>query len=208
MADRYLNQTKAALIYGCKRQAIREAMQKGKALHAAVVFNKKTKRDEIDMKHPAAVAYRREYRTDLGEVEEEESTPEIDAAATLPPEIRKAMDMTLRDVIDRYGMIDAFAKLLTAAEKIENIHAKRLDSDKKTGELTSRKFVEDHMFGLVEQVFQRLLTDLPATLSYKVHGQCSTGAAVETIQETIRAGVTVELRNIKTDMKKLLKKAK
>lgn len=205
--SQYLNQTQAARVYQCDPKAIRNAMSKGKALHAATV--ERNGRRYVNMNHRAAKAYRAEYR--IADPDEAARTVEPSARgeetpADIPEEIRECWSWTLEDIIRKCGTRQAFAHLLAAADKIESIHSKRLDSDKKTGDLISREFVQKHVVGLIERVFQRLLTDAPVKLSYEVFGLCETGATVEQVQDAIKAGLSRELKTIKRDTAKALKK--
>ena len=208
MAKRYLNQTEAGKVYDCNRKAIYAQMAKGKLLHAATVTRGGVRM--IDMQHRAAKAYRAAYR--ISNPDETARTIDTPVASRMTAddveeEIRNYWDWTLKQIIHRCGTMPAFAQLLAAADKIESIHGKRLDADKKTGDLIPRDYVSRNVFGLIEALFQRLLTDLPVRLSLEVHGRCQTGATLEDIQQVVKTAVERELKTIKRDAKKEIKNA-
>ena len=208
MAKRYLNQVEAGDLYGCKRQTVGAAMKKGKALYAATV-----KRDGVrlvDIKHPAAKAYRAGHRVTNSRATArtiDTPAPSRMTANDVEEDIRAYWDWTLKQIFQKCGTLAAFAQLLTAAHKIESIHAQRLDSNKKTGDLISRDYVSRNVFGLIEAVFQRLLTEAPVRLSLEVHGRCETGATLEEIQQVIKDAIARELKTIKRDATKAIKDA-
>lgn len=195
--------SEAARIYDCTPPAIRKAMEPGGALAKAV--KKKGAKRYIDSEHAQALAYRSEHRV-LGAT----GAPTNAVSSTdadIPEDIRKVWDWTIERVFAECGSVAAFDKLMAGIERVENIHAKRMTADRLAGDLVSRDFVRKHVFGLVEQLSQRLLNDLPITLSYVVHGKCKTGASAEDIQQAIRTGITREIKSAKADVTKEIKNA-
>ena len=183
-------------------------MKKGKALHPATVT--RDGKRLVDMKHPAAKAWRAGSR--IANPTETAVTRDTPQPQDMQPHdvdenIRDYWDWTLKQVIQKCGSVPAFYQLLQAVEKIESIHAKRLDSNKKTGDLIARDYVSCNVFGLIERVFQRLLAEAPVRLSLEVHGRCETGATVEDIQQVIKEGISRELKTVKRDAKKAIKDA-
>ena len=210
MASRYIGQSAAAKIYACTVPAIAAAMKPGKGLFDAVVQIGSGRK--IDMEHPAALEYRKAHRM---RVKGSDPVPPTvsntmggRAGAAIEGEIRKYWDYTLGDIVAKFGTMPAFASMLQAADKVESIHARRLEADRKTGELISRGFVKKNILGLVEQIFQRLLAEMPVSLATEVHTMCSTGATLEEVQQAIHDGVARELKTIKRDAKKEIKRAK
>lgn len=206
--ERYLNQTQAADVYNCSRVAIRNAMAKGRALYPATVL--RNGRRTVDMDHIAAREYRTAHRVDnprepvrtIDTPQPRDMTPE-----DIEPEIRAYWDWTLGDIIKKCGTMARFESLLKAVDKVETIYARRLDSDKKTGELISREYVHKNVMGLIERVFQRLLSEVPVSLALEVHGRCEKGATLEEIQESIHDRISSELSTVKRDSKKAIRNA-
>jgi hypothetical protein len=204
---RYLNFTEAGKVYNCERVSVRAAASKPQLLQPAIVEHNGKRL--VDMEHPAARAYRLEHRVTNPDAPSRvipTSGPMTDDP-TVGAEIRAVWKWTIEDVFTKCGSLPAFSSLLQSIDKIESIHAKRLAADKSTGELISREYVSKHVLGLIERMFQRLLTDLPVGLSYEVHGKCATGATVEAIQESIRTAVTRELKSVKADTRKAIRNA-
>lgn len=206
--DRYINQTQAADLYVCSRVAIRNMMAPGKALHPATV--KRDGRRYIDIEHPAAKAYRvaerienpRETARTIDTPQPREMGPE-----DIEKDIRDYWDWTLGDIIKKCGTMARFEAFLKSGLTIETIYARRLESDKKTGELISREYVHKHVLGLLERVFQRLLSEVPVSLALEVHGRCQKGATNEEIEEAIHDRISSELSTVKKDTKKAIRDA-
>ena len=174
-------------------------------LAAAVVEIDGKKR--INLQHPAAKEYRKEYRRSQKEVESGVIETTGGVGIEVEAEIRTYLDYTVRDVVELYGTMELFASLLAAAYKIEQIHAQRLASDRSTGKLISREFVKKHVLGLVERTNQRLLTDMPTKLASEVHTMCDTDATVEEVRHVIEDAVSRELKTVKDAVKEKIRDA-
>lgn len=210
MASRYIGQSPAAKIYACTIPAIAAAMKPGKGLFDAVVQIGEGRK--IDMEHPAALEYRKAHRMRIKEPDPIPPTVQNTmggrAGTAIEGEIRKYWDYTLGQIVDKFGTMPAFASMLQAADKVESIHARRLEADRKTGELISREFVKKNILSLVERVFQRLLAEMPVGLATEVHTMCSTNATLEEVQQAIHDAVSRELKTLKRDTKREIKRAK
>lgn len=206
MAKQYVSPADAAKLYNCSPPAILKQMKapRGKLCAAVVIVDGKKR---IDLKHAAAKEYRKEHRRSQKEVDSGTVETTGGVGVELESEIRTYLDYTVRDVVDRYGTMELFASLLAAAYKIEQIHAQRLASDRSTGKLISREFVKKHVLGLVERSNQRLLTDMPTKLASEVHTMCDTDATVEEVQQVIQDAVSRELKTVKGDVAKEIKRA-
>ncbi len=208
VAKQYKTLDEAAKHYKVTRAAVAHQTKKpkGKLADALVMVAGKKR---IDMGHAAAKAWvptRRVARAPPDSSEDIESAS--GGGLEMESEVRRYWDYTLRQIIERYGTMPIFASMLQAADKVESINARRLDSDRKTGELISRDFVKKHILGLVEQVFQRMLADLPVTLASEVHTMCATDATLEEVQQAIHDAVSRELRTIKKDTTKEIRRAR
>ncbi len=208
MAKRYKTLDEAAIHYKVTRAAVAHQTKEPKGkLAAALVMVAGKKR--INMDHAAAKAWVPSRRVARAPPD---SSADVEAASggglEIEEEIRKYWDYTLRHIIERYGTMPIFASMLQAADKVESINARRLDSDRKTGELISREFVKKHILGLVEQIFQRMLAEMPVKLASEVHTMCATGATLEEVQQSIHDAVSRELRTIKKDTTKEIKRAR
>lgn len=204
---RYLGPSDASDFFGVTPGAITRAMRGNGRLAKAVVLRDGKRR--IDMEHAAAKAYRKGKRPAA-----KDSAPppivESDIVERKPLErkIRKYRKMTLDQILRDYGTLPEFADVVRAQKDIEAIHAHRLKSDQSTGELIPRAFVRTSIIGMVERVNLRLLNDLPASLSGEVFSACQTGATLEEVQELIHDAVSKELKSLKKDTEKEIRRAK
>lgn len=219
---RYLTTAQFAEYTGASPRAINAATKPGKELSDV----RRKSDNKIDVMHPQAVAWRDKYvgmgkGVPLDRVgpgprngrppRNPSAAPMHDAGAdfieTLPPKVRDCLDWTLRDIIEKCGTWVAFKDLLQATKTIEEIQSKRLDSDKKSGELIEREYVRQHVLSLIESLSMRLLSDLPPTLAIRVHASAASGATIEDLQALIRQALEREVKGAKKKTRERIRDA-
>lgn len=200
--DRFVNFTRAAEFFVCTPPAITKAVRVGGVLHSAVVeINEKRK---INLHHPDAQNWRQAERLAAEQVDVPTMTG-VDPV--LEEKVRKYLDYTVRDILNKFGTMKLWADLLTAADKIEKIHSQRLQSDRSTGELISRRYVKTRVLGMYERIFLELLSDLPTTLASEVHNMCEIGGTLEEVQQTIHNSLSRAIATVKDDTVKEIRNA-
>jgi hypothetical protein len=116
---------------------------------------------------------------------------------TEPADVTEILDLTVRELTDRHaseqGVTDWLARRKTAAE------ISRLESrnDRDAGRLVERERVRVNVFGLIEELFHRLLTDMPASAAPRVMSMVQSGATIEEIRAFIAQANGVVLRTAK-----------
>lgn len=85
-----------------------------------------------------------------------EPTPE---RAPEPEDVAAFADMTLRQLIDKFGTDARFVDWLTATQKIEAINEKRLKNAQTKSNLISRDLVKSHVIDAFNSAHLRLMTD-------------------------------------------------
>ena len=114
-----------------------------------------------------------------------------------PADVMEIVDMTVRELTDRHaseqGVTDWLARRKTAAE------ISRLESrnDRDRGRLVERELVRVHVFGLLEELFKKLLTDVPATAAARVISMVQSGAGVAEVRAYLSQANGAVLRTAK-----------
>jgi hypothetical protein len=92
-------------------------------------------------------------------------------------------------------------------KRIEEVRKLRLDNDETEGKIIHRDGVITHVMGLVDLVFNRLLGDVPRTLTSTISAAAKSGSTAEEIEKTVRGVISSVLRDLKTSaIKRLLGK--
>lgn len=130
----------------------------------------------------------------------QEKEPETETGSIIhevPDDIQAFADMTLRELIERFGSDVAFCDWLKAVKSIEDINEKRLKNAATRGDLVSRKLIKQGIIDPVNGAHTRLLTDVKKTLSIRVVAMAAAGADQDKIEEFIADQITSVLRPIK-----------
>lgn len=104
---------------------------------------------------------------------------------TPPDDITSLAHLTLQQLVDRFGTASRFEKWLSAVQKIEAIHEKRLSNAETQGGLISQKLVKSAVLDVIDGVFTRLLTDGCKTVATRAHALALAGGDVGEIRDMI-----------------------
>ncbi len=104
---------------------------------------------------------------------------------TPPDDITSLAHLTLQQLVDRFGTASRFEKWLSAVQKIEAIHEKRLSNAETQGGLISKKLVKSAVLDVIDGVFTRLLTDGCQTVATRAHALALAGGDVGEIRDMI-----------------------
>jgi hypothetical protein len=222
MAKKLLSKADFARVAEVSKQAVGKAMKEGK-LQAAVVG------DRVDMMHPDAVTYLKRPRrgsvrraSDLETVKQKLTDSSTDPAPTSDGngasagellvtdtglDISRYADMTLRDLVDRFGSVRALKDWLEALKKIEDIREKRLNNEEVQRQLISRELVKTHVFGFLEAGNRRLLGDTPKTIARRLYSLARSDAPIEEGEKLVREIIGSQLNPQKERVSKLLREA-
>ncbi len=123
----------------------------------------------------------------------------------IPADIEEFADMTLRDLISKFGTDVRFCDWLNATKSIEAINEKRLKNAATKGDLVSRKLVKDAVISPVDTCHRRLLTDGARSLSIRVAAMHDAGEDQKTIEKYIHNQITSFIRPMKAKISKALR---
>lgn len=193
---------------GVKKQTIGELCKPGGPLHDAVVDGK------IDTSHRAAKAYLKRQTAKASAAKKAAKASTTEAAAVAPkgltddgsPEfIVDVTKLTLAQIEDRCGGRAEFDGWLKSLKLTEEIREKRLKNDETDGTLIPRELVATHVFGAIDEVFRRLLTDSTKTITRITYANARAGVAVESAEKQVRADLAKVLEPMKRRASKALR---
>lgn len=125
----------------------------------------------------------------------------------IPNDIGAFIDMTLREVIQRFGTDAAFCDWLKATKEIEAIEEKRLKNAQTRGELVSRKLVKIGVIEPIDAAHIKLLTDGAKTIARRSTAMHGAGRTVEDIEKFVSEQMTSFIRPVKSRVAKALRNA-
>jgi hypothetical protein len=166
--------------------------------------------DRVDADHPSVAEWlarensRRTSQRDAGEsctsvptAPGPEAGVDVDAIA----------DLTLRELVARFGTDRKFRDWLDALKKIEDIRKTRLDNEETERSLISRELVQTHVFGAIDAAFRRLLSDAPKTAARRAFALAKSGGSIEECEKVIREINSSNIKPVKASAVRVLKNA-
>jgi len=117
------------------------------------------------------------------------------------------LDLTLRQITDRFGSQQGFADFLDQRKKLADTLARELQIDRDRGLLVPRAFIETHVIGLIDGTNRRLLTDVPRSLCRELFSLAKSGAPVEEAESTTRKLIEKQIGGEKTRVLRAIAKS-
>lgn len=125
----------------------------------------------------------------------------------IPDDIQSFADMTLRELIEKFGTDTRFVDWLSATQKIESINEKRLKNAQTQGELVSRALVRVGIIEPINACHIKLLTDGAKTIARRVTAMHSANRSLEDIEKFVAEQITSFIRPVKAKVARALKNA-
>lgn len=132
---------------------------------------------------------------------------EVGNPIAVPEDIESFADMTLRELIGRFGTEYAFIEWLKATKHIEDINAKRIANAEKSGELVHRELVQKGVIEPVNAAHLKLLSDGSKTIANRVTALNKSGATVEEIEKFVSDQISSFIVPMKKKIGRILKDA-
>ena len=212
-----------ALLCGVSRAAVTKACAKGGRLEKA--FDPKTK--NIDIAHASAREYHlaktgkkipdaRAYSQHTRGVAagKEKRSPAAKKATTIknkklpkleqPEKIAEYLDMSLRDIVDKFGTDTQFIDWLKAVKEIESIRDKRLRNDERENKLIPRELM-NIVVGSFERCFSLQLNDASKTISARLYSYVKAGRTVEDATQLVEDQIGAPIKDAKRRIAEMLK---
>lgn len=116
-----------------------------------------------------------------------------------PFDLEHLEDLTIREVVMRFGSVDGFKRFVDALKSISEFKYKELRAKQQRGALIERTKVAGIVFPMIDVAFSRLVSDVPDSVSKLVMARVQSGGS-ETlidIQKMIRDANSRVMKNVK-----------
>lgn len=172
--QKLIKQKEFAALAGVTPAAITQIKNR---LGAALVGKK------IDVNHPLAQAYLEERKAKQSktpapgfpEIPREKIGGMEDGQIVLSDSLARKSEipsdlagLTLGEIVERFGSVPEFSSYVKAQTNLEDYQTKRAKRRELRGKLINKEHEARVVFGIVEALSRRLLTDIPQTLSRRV----------------------------------------
>jgi hypothetical protein len=125
-------------------------------------------------------------------------------AVEIPDNITEYADLTLREIITRFGSDAMFVDFLKALKSIEDINEKRLKNAQTEGTLVARELVRIGVIDVVDSAMRKLLTAGVKKIARMAHSMTKAGESIEKIEDEVKDQVGQYVKNIKIKSAKAL----
>lgn len=135
------------------------------------------------------------------------AVPDEQEPIEIPSNIRDFMDMTIMEIVQKFGTDYRFVDWLKAAAQIEGIEEKRLKNAQSRGNLISRDLVQKGVIDQINNAHLRLLKDGVKTISAGAMAKVGAGAEQQDVEAYVSDIVGSYLRPVKSRMVRALEDA-
>lgn len=109
-------------------------------------------------------------------------------------DVSAVADMTIRQVVAKWGTVTAFKDWLLSLRMIADVHAQNLKNAQADGKLISRDLVTTRIMGALESSNRRLLTDAPKTIARELYAAARANVPLEEGEQRVRRVIESQLR--------------
>ena len=134
-------------------------------------------------------------------------SPSQEEIIEIPSDIQMFADMTLRELIEKFGTDCRFVDWLSATQKIEAINEKRLKNAATEGELVSRNLVRVGIIEPIDACHIKLLTDGAKTIARRATAMHSAERSLKDIEKFVKDQLTSFIRPVKAKVARALNNA-
>jgi hypothetical protein len=123
----------------------------------------------------------------------------------IPDNILEFVDMSLRQIIKKFGTDTAFIDWLKAAKEIENIDTLRIKNARIKGQLVHRDLIKKGVLDHVDAACRQLLTDGVKKITKEIITMGQAGEAIEFCEQTVRDHISSFIKPMKAKSERTLK---
>jgi hypothetical protein len=113
---------------------------------------------------------------------------------------------TLTEIVEQYGSVTGFIDFVEARKKIADTRRVELQNAETEGHLISRELVKTHVFGVIDAVTRRLLSDVCKNLTRRAYSMALSGAPIEEAQRVASELITATLAPMTKSAARTLRK--
>lgn len=125
----------------------------------------------------------------------------------IPEDITAFADMSLRELVTRFGTDIRFLDWLKSIKMIEDINEKRLKNAVSKGELVGREIVKLGIIDPIDAAHIKLLTDGAKTIARRATAMHNAERSLDDIEKFVKDQITSFIRPIKAKVNRTLKDA-
>lgn len=130
---------------------------------------------------------------------------ELPSPSEYPGEqIEELGDLTLRELIAKFGTADRFKVWLQARKALVDIGAKEIVNGEKRKQLIPRIFVEAHLIGTYERAHINLMTDGAQNIARRMSAMIKAGSAVEECETFVSEQISRHIKEAKASIARAL----
>lgn len=133
--------------------------------------------------------------------------PPADILIDVPADIQAFADMTLRELIEKFGTVSHFNDWLKATNEIEKINERRLKNAATEGVLVSRELIKSGVIDPFNAAHRRMLTDGAKTIAVRVDAMSRAGRSVADIEAFVSDQIGSFIRPVKACVARALRNA-
>lgn len=152
----------------------------------------------IDVNHPAAIAFINKRTGNMTTVNGWTARNDAKKMAALEAlKNENFADMTLHELVDKYGTETAFLDWVKAVKAIEDINEKRLKNALTMGELVSVQLVNTGVVKPFDMMCDKLLIDGAKTIASRVTTMSGAGRSVEDCEHFVTDQISTYIKRMK-----------
>jgi len=124
-----------------------------------------------------------------------------------PPDVtfEEIADLTVREVVDRFGTSSSLVDYTQALKIIEQTRWQRIKNEREEGRLIPKEYVKAHVLSVIDGAFRGLLIDAPKTLARRLYGAARADVTIEEGEQIAKDINGSHIRNVKDRCRKALK---
>jgi hypothetical protein len=122
-------------------------------------------------------------------------------------ELFRVKDMTIIEVVRRFGTEEAYLNWLKSLKAMEDLEAARLKNDRARGSVIEAELVKSHVMSLIDGTWRRLLSDTSKTIARRSEEMIKAGKTSEELELSVREIISSQLKALKDRARKKLKDA-
>lgn len=132
---------------------------------------------------------------------------EEEAVEDIPENIAQFADMTIREVILKFGTDTRFVDYLKAIKSIEDIQEKRLKNEQTQGNLVSRDLIRVGIIEPLNTAHVKMMTDGAKAISVRAPAMAAAGAETVDIEKYISGVISSFIKPVAAKVERALKNA-
>ena len=152
--------------------------------------------NQVDLDHPVVIDFLKSRGvTNIPS----ENVVEVNPIETKEDKIEDFEDLTLRQIVMRYGSFEGFNRYIQSIKTIAEYKNRELRNQTQRKEVVERERVATLVFSIIDIAFSRLVSDVPNAVSKLVIARCDSGGTdtPADVERIIREANSRVLKNLK-----------